>query len=118
MMLIISLLIIILTLSIIKDTHVKVYYTKYSNEVHLVEEYDIKLPLWVAILIILFGMVPGLNIALFILFITTYSVHVLWSPTDRKFEYTHKFILRNRNCITRFISRIFIFIKKILTIEI
>lgn len=45
MMWVIAILIIILTLSILKDTHVEVYY-RYHSPAKLQEEYDVMVPLW------------------------------------------------------------------------
>lgn len=116
-MVILSLSIIILTLSILNDTHVKVYYTKYGGNIHLVDEYDIKLSLWTVLLIIFLGIVPGLNIFLFNLFLITYVIHVIWNPINRWGDYTYKFSLKKEDYITWFISKIANFIKKVLTIK-
>lgn len=99
MMWIIAILIIILTLSILKDTHVKVYYTGYSRA-ELKREYDVIVPLWRALIIVVLGLLPIANIVLFVAFIIYYAIHVGWNP-DRCDNYTHVFSLRGDNIVTR-----------------
>ena len=99
MMWIIAILIIILTLSILKDTHVKVYYRCYSHA-ELQEEYDVIVPLWVALIIVVLGLLPIANIVLFVAFIIYYAIHAGWNP-DRCNNYTHVFSLRGDNIVTK-----------------
>ena len=99
MMWIIAILIIILTLSILKDTHVEVYY-KYYNPAKLQEEYDVIVPLWVALIIVVLGLLPIANIVLFVAFIIYYVIHAGWNP-DMCDNYTHVFSLRGDNIVTR-----------------
>lgn len=96
---IIGILIIILTLSILKDTHVKVYYRCYSPA-KLQKEYDAVIQLWIALIIIVLGLVPIINIALFVAFIIYYIVHAEWNP-NKCGDYTHVFSLRGDNIVTR-----------------
>ena len=96
---IIDILIIILTLSILKDTHVKVYYRCYSCA-KLQEEYDVIVPLWAALIITVLGLLPIANIVLFVAFIICYVIHAGWNP-DRCNNYTHVFSLRGDNIVTR-----------------
>lgn len=97
---VIAILIIILTLSILKDTHIKVYYRGYSTA-KLQEEYDIiAIPLWEALIIVVLGLLPIANIVLFVAFIICYVIHAGWNP-DRCDNYTHVFSLRGDNIITR-----------------
>lgn len=72
MMWIIAILIIILTLSILKDTHVEVYY-RYCGPAKLQEEYDVIVPLWMALIITVLGLLPIANIILFAVFIIYYA---------------------------------------------
>ena len=96
---IIAILIIILILSILKDTHVKVYYNRYTCA-ELKREYDVIVPLWVALIIVALGLLPIANIVLFIAFIIYYAIHAGWNP-DRCDNYTHVFSLRGDNIVTR-----------------
>lgn len=53
---------IIVTVLILKDTHVTVYWTGYSsNYANIDEEYDIKVPIWAVLLIIVSGICPCLE---------------------------------------------------------
>lgn len=98
---IIAILIIILTLSILKDTHVKVYYNYNGyTRAELKREYDVIVPLWVALIIVVLGLLPIANIALFVAFIIYYVIHAGWNP-DRCDNYTHVFSLRGDNIVTR-----------------
>lgn len=100
MMWIIAILIIILTLGILKDTHVKVYYRGYCNEAKLEEEYDAIMPVWMALIIVILGLLPIANIVLFTAFIIYYAIHAGWNPNDCD-GYTRVFSLKGKNAITR-----------------
>lgn len=99
MMWIIAILIIILTLSILKDTHVEKYYRCYGPA-KLQEEYDVIVPLWMALIITVLGLLPIANIILFTAFIIYYAIHAGWNPNKCK-DYTHVFSLRGENIVTR-----------------
>ena len=99
MMWVIAILIIILTLSILKDTHVKVYY-KYYSTARLQEEYDITIPLWIALIIVVLGLLPIANIILFAVFIIYYAIHAGWNPNECD-NFIHVFSLRGNNIITK-----------------
>lgn len=86
-------------MSILKDTHVKVYYSFYSTT-ELREEYDAAIPLWVALIIIVLGLLPIVNIVLFVAFIIYYAIHAGWNPDDCE-DYTHVFSLRGDNIVTK-----------------
>lgn len=107
---IIALLIIVFTVFLIKDTHVEVYSYKGRS---VIEEYNMELPIWMVILIILIGAVPILNITLFIMFVIFYVVHATWNPRCRD-EETHVFSLRGEN----WVGKILLKIKKILTVKV
>lgn len=89
-------LFIILTVAIIKDTHVTIY-KPYSNRIE--EEYNWELSVGLLLLIILIGLVPIINFISFIVFIISYIV----------FSYRHdddsypKLALRRTNIITKLI---------------
>lgn len=99
MMWIIAILIIILTLSILKDTHVEVYYRCYGPA-KLQEEYDVIVPLWMALIITVLGLLPIANIILFAAFIIYYAIHAGWNPNECE-NYTYVFSLRGDNIVTR-----------------
>lgn len=99
MMWVIAILIIILTLSILKDTHVEVYY-RYRGPAELQKEYDVIVPLWMALIITILGLLPTVNITLFAVFIIYYAIHAGWNPNGREY-YTHVFSLRGDNIVTR-----------------
>lgn len=101
---VIAILIIILTLSILKDTYVKVYYRCYGTA-KLQEEYDIAIPLWEALIITVLGLLPIANIVLFVAFIIYYAIHAGWNP-NRCGNYTHVFSLRGDNIVTRGLLKI------------
>lgn len=98
MMWIIAILIIILTLSILKDTHVEVYYRSYGPK--LKEEYDVVIQLWMVLIIVALGLLPIANIILFAAFIIYYAIHAGWDP-NKCDGYTHVFSLKGKNAITR-----------------
>lgn len=96
---VIAILIIILTLSILKDTRVKVYY-RYYGPAKLQEEYDVIVPLWTALIIVILGILPTFNIILFAVFVIYYAIHAEWNPNECD-NYTHVFSLRGDNIITK-----------------
>ena len=96
---IIAMLIIILTLSILKDTHVEVYY-RYRGPAKLQKEYDVIVPLWMALIITVLGLLPIANIILFAVFIIYYATHTGWNPNECEY-YTDVFSLRGENIVTR-----------------
>ena len=107
---IISLLVIVFTVFLIKDTHVKEY--SYHGR-SVVEEYDMELPIWELILIILVGLIPVLNFIFFIIFAIFYIVHATWNPRCRD-EETHVFSLRGENWVGKGLLKI----KKILSVKV
>lgn len=100
---IISLLVIVFTVFLIKDTHVKEY--SYGRSV-VIEEYDMELPVWELILIILVGLIPILNFILFIIFAIFYI--------RCRDEETHVFSLRGENWVGKGLLKI----KKILSVKV
>lgn len=86
-------------MSILKDTHVEVYY-RYHSPARLQEEYDVIVPLWMALIVVVLGLLPVANIILFAVFIIYYAIHAGWSP-DWCDNYTHVFSLRGDSIITK-----------------
>lgn len=106
MYLIVCTVMIIVTVLILKDTHVLVYWTSYSSHYASIdEEYDIKVPVWLVLLILILGFVPVLNMVLYVVAYTYYAIHALWNP-NRNEGYTHKFTLRGECFLTKIIKKI------------
>ena len=104
---IIGIILTIIIVDIMKDTHFKCY-----NGMKVVEEFDIRIPLWFLIIIILVEQIPFLNIILFLTFIIA---HFIFS--DMKPEmYLVKYIPSLKG--ETYVGKIVIKIKKLLCIEI
>ena len=85
-------------MSILKDTHVKVYYC--YSEIRLEQEYDVTMPVWEAFVIVILGLLPVANISLFTVFIIYYAIHAGLDP-NICIGYTHVFSLRGNNIVIR-----------------
>ena len=94
---IIAIIFILITVCLLKDTHVKVYRKRYHAE--LQEEYDLELPVWAWILMILAYLIPVINILTFIVFLIDYITHSAWDPDECDGK-THVFSLNGNNWIT------------------
>ena len=78
---IISIIFILVTICVLKDTHIKVYYNYYyKNE--CAYEYDYKLPIWALLLIVLIYLIPVVNIVVFISFSICYIIHTVGDLVD------------------------------------
>lgn len=96
---IIAVIFILITIYLLKDTHVEVYYEeRYHTE--LQKEYDLELPIWALLLIVLVYLIPIVNIVAFISFLVYYIVHAVWNPEDCDDE-THVFSLNGNNWVTK-----------------
>lgn len=110
MYLVICTVMVIITVLILKDTHVTVYYNKYSGCVALIEEdYDLKVPVWLVLVILILGFIPVLNIMLYVVGYLFYIVHSVWNP-DKLCGCTHKLNLRGNNFLTRIVKKIWKFL--------
>ena len=87
---------ILITVYILKDTHVKVY----NLDTKLEEEYDLELPIWALLLIILVYLIPIINIVAFISFLVYYINHIRWNPEDWGNE-VMVFSLNRNNWVTK-----------------
>lgn len=96
---IIAVIFILITIYLLKDTHVEVYY-KGIYHTELQEEYDLELPIWALLLIVLVYLIPIVNIVAFISFLVYYIVHAVWNPEDCDDE-THVFSLNGNNWVTK-----------------
>lgn len=105
MYLVICTVMVIITVLILKDTHVTVYYNGYSRSV----AYDLKVPVWLVLVILILGFIPVLNIMLYTVGYLFYIVHAVWNP-DKLSGYTHKFNLRGNNFLTRIVKKIWKFL--------
>lgn len=86
MMWVISILIILFTICILTDTNVEEY-RRINGDMKLVETYKLGLPLWMILVIVLLGIIPWLNITLFVIFIVLYSIFSLeenWDELDNR----------------------------------
>lgn len=97
MYILISLFIIILTVAIVKDTHVTIY-KPYSNRIE--REYDWELSVGLLLLIILVGLIPIINCISFTVFIVCYIVLSYRHDDD---DSCPKLSLRGTNIITKLI---------------
>lgn len=101
MMWIIGIILITLTICILKDTHIQEYTWDYKRR--LMDEYDLKLPVWVILVILLLGSIPVLNILVFLAFIGYYIAHVV-SDIDSAFTNNIlKPLLKGKNWVTKVI---------------
>ena len=76
---IIAVIFILITVYILKDTHVKVYKNYHTK---LKEEYDLELPIWALLLIVLIYLIPFINIVVFIAFLIYYIFHTVGNLED------------------------------------
>lgn len=99
---------VIITVLILKDTHVTVYYASYRKR-EVIEDYDFKVPVWLVLIILILGFIPVLNIILYIVGYVFYIIHSLWNP-DELSGFIHKFNLRGNNFLTRIVKKIWKFL--------
>lgn len=78
---IISIIFILVTICVLKDTHIKVYYNYYYKK-ECAYEYDYKLPIWALLLIVLIYLIPIVNIVVFISFSICYIIHTVGDLVD------------------------------------
>lgn len=86
MMWVISILIILFTICILTDTNVEGY-RRINGDMKLVETYKLRLPLWMILVIVLLGIIPWLNITLFVILIVlyfTFSLEENWDELDNR----------------------------------
>lgn len=88
--LIIGVILTIIIVGILKNTHAKCY-----DGLKAVEEFDIAVPLWMLAIILILELIPFLNIVLFIAFVIWYIIKSSGKP-DR---YEDKYILRGETYV-------------------
>lgn len=104
MMWIIGIILIALTICILKDTHIQEYTWDYKRR--LANEYDLKLPVWVILVILLLGSIPVFNIAFFLAFIGYYIAHVVSDGESIFTDNIWKPSLKGKNWVTKAILSI------------
>ena len=104
---IIGILLTIIIVGILKDTHCVCYY---GLEVD--EEFDIKIPMWVLISFLLLELVPFFNIVLFVVFITWYIVKSCGKPD----MFDEKCLLSLRG--ETYVGKVLVIIKNFLNIKV
>ena len=78
---IIGIIFILITICVLKDTHIKVYYHHYYKK-ECADEYDYKLPIWALLLIVLIYLIPVVNIVVFVSFSICYIIHTVGDLVD------------------------------------
>jgi membrane protein implicated in regulation of membrane protease activity len=73
--LIIGVILTIIIVGILKDTHARCY-----EGLRAVEEFDIAVPLWMLVIILILELIPFLNIVLFIAFVIWYIIKSSGKP--------------------------------------
>ena len=96
---IIGIIFILITICVLKDTHIKVYYHYYCDEEYAYE-YDYKLPLWALLLIVLIYLIPVVNIVVFISFSVCYIIHTVGGLVDYG-DKIYVFSLNGNNWVTK-----------------
>lgn len=109
MYLVICTVMVIVTVLILKDTHITVYYNGYRSALLIEEDYDLKVPVWLVLVILILGFIPVLNIILYMVGYLFYIVHAVWNPYKLS-GYIHKFDLRGNNFLTKIVKKIWKFL--------
>lgn len=97
----------IIIVGMLKDTHCKCY-----EGLEAKEEFDIKIPLWVLIIILLIELIPFLNIVLFAAFIILYIVKSCGKPN----RFYDKCLLSLRG--ETYVGQVLVIIKNFLNIKV
>ena len=104
---IIGIFLTIIIVGILKDTHCVCY-----NGLEVDEEFDIKIPMWLLIIILLIDLIPFYNIVLFIAFIIWYIVKSCGKPD----MFDEKCLLSLRG--ETYVGKVLIIIKNFLNIKV
>ena len=96
---IIGIIFILITVCVLKDTHIKVYCHYYCDG-ECAYEYDYKLPLWALLLIVLIYRIPVVNIVVFISFSVCYIIHTVGDLVDYG-DKIYVFSLNGNNWVTK-----------------
>lgn len=102
----IPLFIIILTVAIVKDTHVTIY-KPYSDKIY--KEYNWELSIGLLLVIILVGLLPYVNI---IVFAVCFCCYIVFSHNMDDSDYTPVLSLRGDNKVTKLILKIIEILKR------
>ena len=82
---IIGIILTIIMVGIMKDTHVITY-----NSMEISEEHDIEVPLWLLCVLLLIELIPFFNIGVFVSFIVWYAVMCNSTPQQWLIKYVFK----------------------------
>ena len=104
---IIGIILTIIIVGILKDTHVRCY-----NGLRAIEEVDLTMPLWMLVVIFILELIPFLNIVLFIAFVIWYIIKSNGEP-DR-YEDKCIFSLRGET----YVGQVLVIIKNFLNIKV
>lgn len=96
---IIGIIFILITICVLKDTHIKVYYNYYYKK-ECAYEYDYKLPIWALLLIVLIYLIPIVNIVVFVSFSICYIIHTVGDLVDYG-DKIYVFSLNGNNWVTK-----------------
>lgn len=105
--LIIGVILTIIIVGILKDTHARCY-----DGLKAVEEFDIAVPLWMLVIILILELIPFLNIVLFIAFVIWYITKSNGKPTI--YEDKCIFSLRGET----YVGQVLVIIKNFLNIKV
>ena len=97
----------IIIVGILKDTHCVCY-----DGLEVDEEFDIEIPIWALIILLLLELIPFFNIVLFIVFITWYSIKSCGKP-DR---YVDKCLFSLRG--ETYVGKVLVIVKNFLNIKV
>lgn len=97
----------IIIVGMLKDTHCKCY-----EGLEVKREFDIKIPLWVLIIILLIELIPSLNIVLFAAFIILY----IDKSCDKSNRFYDKCLFSLRG--ETYVGQVLIMIKNFLNIKV
>lgn len=96
---IIGIIFILITICVLKDTHIKVYYNYYYKK-ECAYEYDYKLPIWALLLIVLIYLIPIANIVVFVSFFICYIIYTVGDLVDYG-DKIYVFSLNGNNWVTK-----------------
>jgi hypothetical protein len=100
---IIGIILTIIMVGIMKDTHVIMY-----NGMKISEEHDIEIPLWVLCVLLLIELIPLINIIAFIGFVVWYVI--MYNSTPQQWLIKHTFKLQGKTYVGRAVLAIINFL--------
>ena len=100
---IIGIILTIIMVGIMKDTHVIMY-----NGMKVSEEHDIEIPLWILCILLLVELIPFFNIIVFIGFVVWYVI--LYNTTPEQWLVKYTFRLQGKTYVGRAVLAIINFL--------